>query len=117
MSFQPLAGIRVVDVTGSLAGPHCTEVLGALGADVVKIERPEGGDDTRSWGPPFWDGEGTLFLAANANKRSLALRISDPRGLEALLRLAEGADVFVQSLRPGLAERAEIGRASCRERV
>lgn len=116
MSFQPLAGIRVVDVTGSLAGPHCTEVLGALGADVVKVERPDGGDDTRSWGPPFWDGEGTLFLAANANKRSLALRISDPRGLEALLRLADRADVLVQSLRPGLAERSGLGPDAVRGR-
>ncbi len=116
MSFQPLAGVRVIDVTGSLAGPHCTEVLGALGADVVKIERPDGGDDTRSWGPPFWDGEGTLFLAANANKRSLALRISEPRGLEALLRLAARADVLVQSLRPGLAERSGFGPDAVRER-
>ncbi|MDX6449701.1 MAG: hypothetical protein QOD08_2164 [Gaiellaceae bacterium] len=116
MSFEPLAGIRVVDVTGSLAGPHCTEVLGAFGAHVVKVERPDGGDDTRAWGPPFWDGEGTLFLAANANKSSLALRISDPRGLEALLRLADGADVFVQSLRPGLAERSGFGPDALRER-
>ena len=80
------------------------------------MERPESGDDTRSWGPPFWDGEGTLFLAANANKRSLALRISDPRGLEALLRLADRADVFVQSLRPGLAERSGFGPDALRER-
>jgi len=116
MSFEPLAGIRVVDLTGSLAGPHCTEVLGALGAEVVKVERPDGGDDTRGWGPPFWDGEGTLFLAANANKRSLALRISDPRGLEALLRLADRADVLVQSLRPGLAERSGFGPDAVRER-
>ncbi|MDQ5822143.1 MAG: CoA transferase [Actinomycetota bacterium] len=116
MSFEPLAGIRVVDLTGSLAGPHCTEVLGALGADVVKVERPDGGDDTRSWGPPFWDGEGTLFLAANANKRSLALRISDPRGLEALLRLADRADVMIQSLRPGLAERSGFGAGAVRGR-
>ena len=115
MSFEPLALVRVIDLTGSLAGPHCTEVLGALGADVVKIERPDGGDDTRSWGPPFWDGEGTLFLAANANKRSLALRISDPRGLEALLRLADGADVLVQSLRPGLAERSGFGPDAVRK--
>jgi crotonobetainyl-CoA:carnitine CoA-transferase CaiB-like acyl-CoA transferase len=116
MSFQPLAGIRVVDLTSSLAGPHCTEVLGALGADVVKVERPDGGDDTRSWGPPFWDGDGTLFLAVNANKRSLALRLSDPRGLEALLRLADGADVLVQSLRPGLAERSGFGPDAVRAR-
>jgi crotonobetainyl-CoA:carnitine CoA-transferase CaiB-like acyl-CoA transferase len=116
MSFEPLAGVRVIDVTGSLAGPHCTEVLGALGADVVKIERPDGGDDTRSWGPPFWDGEGTLFLTANANKRSLALRISEPRGLEALLRLADRADVLVQSLRPGLAEQSGFGADAVRGR-
>lgn len=116
MSFEPLAGIRVLDLTGSLAGPHCTEVLGALGADVVKVERPDGGDDTRSWGPPFWDGEGTLFLAANANKRSVVLRISDPRGLEALLRLADGADVLIQSLRPGLAERSGFGADAVRGR-
>jgi crotonobetainyl-CoA:carnitine CoA-transferase CaiB-like acyl-CoA transferase len=116
MSFEPLARVRVIDLTGSLAGPHCTEVLGALGADVVKIERPDGGDDTRAWGPPFWDGEGTLFLAANANKRSLALRISDPRGLEALLRLVDGADVLVQSLRPGLAERSGFGPDAVRGR-
>jgi crotonobetainyl-CoA:carnitine CoA-transferase CaiB-like acyl-CoA transferase len=114
--FEPLADVRVLDLTSSLAGPHCTEILGALGADVVKVERPEGGDDTRSWGPPFWDGEGTLFLAANANKRSLALRLADPRGREALLRLADRADVLVQSLRPGLAERSGFGPDAVRER-
>lgn len=114
--FEPLADIRVLDLTSSLAGPHCTEILGALGADVVKVERPEGGDDTRSWGPPFWDGEGTLFLAANANKRSLVLRLSDPRGREALLRLADRSDVFIQSLRPGLAERSGFGPEEVRAR-
>jgi len=106
---QPLAGLRVVDVTVSLAGPYCTQLLGALGADVVKVERPDGGDDTRFWGPPFDDGESVLFLAANANKRSLALDLSRPEGLEALLRLADRADVFVQSLRTGGAERRGFG--------
>ena len=66
MSFLPLRGIRVVDVTTSLAGPYCTEVLAALGADVVKIEPPSTGDEARTWGPPFWDGESTLFLTVNA---------------------------------------------------
>jgi formyl-CoA transferase/CoA:oxalate CoA-transferase len=107
MSFLPLKGIRVVDVTTSLAGPYCTEVLGALGADVIKVEPPTG-DEARSWGPPFQEGEATLFLAVNANKRSLALDLR--RGREVLLRLAERADVFVQSLRPGLA--AERGLAA-----
>jgi len=81
--FLPLRGKRVVDVTTSLAGPYCTEILGALGADVIKVERPDTGDEARDWGPPFWDGAGVLFLAANASKRSLALSLSGD-GLEAL---------------------------------
>ena len=109
MSFSPLAGIRVLDVTTSIAGPYCAEILGALGADVIKVERPDTGDDGRAWGPPFWNGEGTMFLSANASKRSLACSLRDPRGREALVRLVDGADVFLQSLRPGLAERLGFG--------
>jgi crotonobetainyl-CoA:carnitine CoA-transferase CaiB-like acyl-CoA transferase len=104
MNDLPLAGLSVVDLTTSLAGPYCTEILGALGADVIKIEHPDHGDDTRVWGPPFWGGEGVLFLAANANKRSVALRLSHSAAREALLRLVERADVCVVGLRPGLAE-------------
>jgi crotonobetainyl-CoA:carnitine CoA-transferase CaiB-like acyl-CoA transferase len=107
MTFLPLQGIRVVDVTTSLAGPYCTEVLGALGADVVKIEPPGTGDEARTWGPPFQDGESTLFLAMNANKRSVGLNLR--HGHDVLLRLVERADVFVQSLRPGLAEERGLG--------
>jgi crotonobetainyl-CoA:carnitine CoA-transferase CaiB-like acyl-CoA transferase len=106
--LRPLAGTRVVDVTSSLAGPTSTQLLAALGADVVKVE-PLSGDHARAWGPPFWDGEGAMFLASNAGKRSLALDLGDPRGLEALLRLADRADVLVQSLRPGAAERHGFG--------
>ena len=109
MTRLPLRGMRVLDVTTSIAGPYCAQILAALGADVVKVERPDTGDDGRAWGPPFWDGEGTIFLSANAGKRSLALSLRDPRGAEALLRLADGADVFLQSLRPGLAEELGLG--------
>jgi crotonobetainyl-CoA:carnitine CoA-transferase CaiB-like acyl-CoA transferase len=109
MSLLPLAGARVVDVTTSIAGPYCAEILSALGADVVKVERPDTGDDGRSWGPPFWNGEGAMFLSVNAGKRSLAVSLGDERGREAVLRLAERADVFLQSLRPGLAERVGLG--------
>jgi len=105
--FLPLSGIRVVDVTTSLAGPYCTEVLAALGADVVKIEPPLGGDEARTWGPPFWDGEITLFLTVNAGKRSVCIDLR--RGLDVVLRLVDRADVFVQSLRPGLAEERGLG--------
>ena len=109
MGIRPLEGVRVLDVTTSIAGPYCAEILGALGADVVKVERPDTGDDGRAWGPPFWDGEGTMFLSAHANKRSLALSLRDARGLAALLRLVDASDVFLQSLRPGLAERLGLG--------
>ncbi len=108
--------MRVLDVTTSIAGPYCAEILGALGADVIKVERPDTGDDGRAWGPPFWNGEGTMFLSANASKRSLACSLREPRGREVLLRLVDGADVFLQSLRPGLAERLGLGPDALRER-
>ena len=113
---RPLEGTRVLDVTTSIAGPYCAQILAALGADVVKVERPDTGDDGRAWGPPFWAGEGAMFLSANAGKRSLALSLRDPRGREALLRLADQADVFLQSLRPGLAEELGLGPEALRAR-
>jgi crotonobetainyl-CoA:carnitine CoA-transferase CaiB-like acyl-CoA transferase len=112
----PLTGIEVLDVTTSIAGPYCAQILAALGADVIKVERPDTGDDGRAWGPPFWNGEGTMFLSANAGKRSLAISLRDPRGREALLRLADRADVFLQSLRPGLAEELGLGADALRDR-
>src|SRR5262245_65655865 len=116
MALLPLSGMRVIDLTTSIAGPYCSEILGALGADVVKVERPDSGDDGRSWGPPFWDGESAMFLAVNADKRSLAVSLSDPRGCEVVLRLVDGADVFVQSLRPGLAEKLGLRADELRAR-
>ena len=113
--LRPLLGVRVVDLTSSLAGPTATQLLAALGADVVKVE-PPGGDHAREWGPPFWDGEGAMFLASNAGKRSLAVDLGDPRGQEIVLRLSDRADVFVQSLRPGAAERHGLGREELRRR-
>jgi formyl-CoA transferase/CoA:oxalate CoA-transferase len=111
--FLPLDGVRVVDLTSSLAGPYCTEILGALGADVVKVEHPERGDEARAWGRPFWQGSSVMFYAANLNKRSLALDIK--RGRDVLLRLVERADVFLQSLRPGTARRLGLGAEQMRE--
>jgi crotonobetainyl-CoA:carnitine CoA-transferase CaiB-like acyl-CoA transferase len=111
----PLTGNRVLDVTTSIAGPSCAQTLAALGADVVKVERPDTGDDARAWGPPFWSGEGTMFLSVNAGKRSLALSLRDERGREVLRRLAADADVFLQSLRPGLAEALGLGADSLRK--
>jgi crotonobetainyl-CoA:carnitine CoA-transferase CaiB-like acyl-CoA transferase len=113
--LHPLVGTNVVDVTSSLAGPTATQLLAALGAEVVKIE-PLGGDHARSWGPPFLEGEGAMFLAANAGKRSLAVDFGDDRGREVVQRLSDGADVFVQSLRPGAAERSGLGATELRAR-
>ena len=116
MPFQLLAGFRVLDLTNSLAGPYCTQILAALGAEVVKVEHPQRGDETRQWGPPFVDGEGAIFLAANAGKRSLALNFHDDAGKEVLYRLADRADVVVQSLRPGHAEKIGFGAEQLRAR-
>ena len=115
VTFAPLEGVRVVDVTSSLAGPYCTAILAALGADVVKVERLDG-DETRTWGPPFWDGDGVLFLAANAGKRSIALDLRNARGREVILRLADGARVFITSLRPGLADELGLETEALRAR-
>jgi len=113
--LRPLAGARVVDLTASIAGPTATQLLAALGADVVKVE-PPAGDHARAWGPPFLDGEGAMFLSANAGKRSLAVELGDERGREAVLRLADRADVFLQALRPGAAERHGLGAEALRAR-
>jgi crotonobetainyl-CoA:carnitine CoA-transferase CaiB-like acyl-CoA transferase len=113
--LRPLAGARVVDLTSSLAGPTATQLLAALGADVVKVE-PLAGDHARAWGPPFLEGGGAMFLAANAGKRSLAVELGDDRGREIVRRLVDRADVFLQSLRPGAAERYGLGAADLRAR-
>src|SRR5258706_15499346 len=116
LAFFPLNGIRVVDLTSSLAGPTCTQILAALGADVVKVEHPQRGDEARAWGPRFFEGGSVMFFAANASKRSLALDLKTADGMEAVLRLVDRADVFVQSMRPGTAERLRLGAAAPRER-
>jgi crotonobetainyl-CoA:carnitine CoA-transferase CaiB-like acyl-CoA transferase len=107
--FAPLDGIRVIDLTTSVAGPYATLILGALGAEVIKIERPGQGDDTRAWGPPFWNDHSASYLALNANKRSLAVDLKSREGVEIVQRLAKTADVFIQNLRPGVANRLSLG--------
>ena len=103
----PLEGIVVVDLTQNVAGPFCTQILGDMGADVIKIERPGRGDDSRAWAPPFWGDESTTFMSVNRNKRSLALNLKHEGALEPLKRLIARGDVFVQSLRAGVVD--ELG--------
>ena len=103
----PFDGLLVVDLTQNVAGPFCTQILGDMGAEVVKVERPGSGDDARAWAPPFWGEESATFMAFNRNKRSLALDLKREGGLEVLRRLVARCDVFVQSLRAGAI--AELG--------
>ena len=98
----PLSGILVADFSRVLAGPLATMILADLGADVVKIERPGAGDDTRAWGPPFVGEDAAYFLSLNRNKRSVALDLTEPRGARAARAIAERADVLVENFRPGL---------------
>jgi formyl-CoA transferase/CoA:oxalate CoA-transferase len=97
--MPPLDGIRVIDLTEALAGPWCTMLLGDLGADVVKVERPDGGDQSRGWGPPFVGSESAYFLATNRNKRGITVNIQTPGGQEVMQRLLAEADVFVTNVR------------------
>ena len=103
-----LDGLKVIDLTRVLAGPFCTMLLGDMGADVIKIEEPELGDDTRGWAP-FIDGVSSYFLSVNRNKRSVALDLKSPAGVEVMTRLVREADVLVENLRPGTLERAGFG--------
>lgn len=105
--FRPLVGVRVLDFSKILAGPLCTQYLADLGADVVKVEPPNG-DDTRNW-PPFNDGVGAIFTAVNRNKRGIVLNLRDPAGLAIAHSLARDADVVVESFGPGAADRLGIG--------
>jgi succinate--hydroxymethylglutarate CoA-transferase len=97
----PLAGIRVLDLTRILAGPLCTMMLGDMGADVIKVEPPETGDDTRTWGPPFLAGDAVYFLGVNRNKRSLTLNLAVPEGQKILAGLIEKADVLIDNFKLG----------------
>jgi crotonobetainyl-CoA:carnitine CoA-transferase CaiB-like acyl-CoA transferase len=97
----PLEGVRVIEIAQNLAGPYCAQILAHLGADVIKVERREGGDDTRGWGPPFLEGAGTSFHAVNLNKRSIAVDLKNAAEVARLLPLIDEADVLVENLRPG----------------
>ena len=114
--IRPLDGIRVLDISRALAGPFCTMMLGDLGADVIKVERPGRGDESRSWGPPFvgtpndsYPGESTYYLAANRSKRSLTVNLKSPEGQEIIKRLAAVSDVMVENYLTGSLDKMGLG--------
>ncbi|MCK8783995.1 CoA transferase [Roseomonas sp. NAR14] len=106
---RPLAGVRVVEVGQALAGPLAGVIMANLGADVIKVEKPDGGDDARAWGPPFHGDTSLYFHGQNRDKRSVTLDIKDPGDVELLHRLCEDADILIQNLRPGVVEDLGIG--------
>ncbi|MBV8054867.1 MAG: CoA transferase [Deltaproteobacteria bacterium] len=106
--MMTLDGITVVDLTQNVAGPYCTQLLGDFGASVIKIERPDGGDDVRRFAP-LWHGESAPYLCYNRNKSSVCIDLNHPRGPEIVRRLAQDADIFVHSMKPGSAESHGLG--------
>jgi crotonobetainyl-CoA:carnitine CoA-transferase CaiB-like acyl-CoA transferase len=110
----PLDGLRVLDLTRALAGPFCSQMLGDMGADVLKVEQPGVGDNARGWGPPFQGGESSYFLSVNRNKRSMALNLRDRRGAEVLRRLVARSDVLLENFVPGTLERLGFSYEACR---
>lgn len=112
---EALRGITVLDLSRNLAGPYCTMLLGDLGADVIKVESPGSGDDTRSWRPPAWNGLSATFLACNRNKRSITIDLDATAGQELVRRLATSAQVVVSSFRPGSLSKRGLDYESLRE--
>jgi crotonobetainyl-CoA:carnitine CoA-transferase CaiB-like acyl-CoA transferase len=111
----PLEGLRVLDLSRVLAGPYATMVLADLGADVIKVEHPERGDDTRQWGPPFAGGESAYFLSVNRNKRSIGVDLKEPEGLDKVKRLAVEADVLIENMKRSALEKLGLGYEALRE--
>jgi crotonobetainyl-CoA:carnitine CoA-transferase CaiB-like acyl-CoA transferase len=116
MTNQPLAGVRVIDLTRVMTGPYCTMMLGDMGADIVKIEQPGKGDDTRAWGPPFIEGESAYYLSVNRNKRSITLDLKREQDRDVLWRLIDGGDVLVENFSPGTAGRLGFDYGAVRSR-
>ena len=104
-----LAGLKVIDLTQNVAGPYCTQILGDMGAEVIKIERPGSGDDTRAWRPPAVAGQSATFLALNRNKASVCVDVASDSGIQIVKDLAASADILVHSMKPGSAERRGLG--------
>jgi formyl-CoA transferase/CoA:oxalate CoA-transferase len=109
MLERTLAGLRVLDLTQNVAGPYCTQILGDLGAEVIKIERPGSGDDTREWRPPEIGGQSATFLSLNRNKKSACIDLDAPKGQRLVTELAQSTDVFIHSMKPGSIEQRRLG--------
>src|SRR6516162_5859627 len=111
-AYTLLEGIRVLDASRVLAGPFCGQVLGDLGAEVIKVERPGSGDETRAWGPPFLGPLSAYYLSCNRNKRAVALDLARPEGADILRQLVRRSDVLLENFRSGSADRLGLSPAA-----
>ncbi|MFX1344097.1 MAG: CaiB/BaiF CoA transferase family protein [Promethearchaeota archaeon] len=112
---RPLEGIKVLDLSRALAGPYCTMMLADMGAEVIKVEMPGRGDDSRAWGPPFQEGESAYFMSVNRNKKSMTLNLKKERALEVIHKLIKQSDVIVENFRPGTMERLGLSYNELRD--
>ena len=112
---RPLEGIKVLDLSRALAGPYCTMMLADMGAEVIKIEMPERGDDSRAWGPPFIEGESAYFISVNRNKKSMTLNLKKEKSVEIIHRLIKQSDVLIENFRPGTMEKLSLSYDEVKE--
>ncbi len=112
---RPLEGIKVLDLSRALAGPYCTMMLADMGAEVIKIEMPERGDDSRAWGPPFVEGESAYFISVNRNKKSMTLNLKKEKSIEIIHRLIKQSDVLIENFRPGTMEKLSLSYDEVKE--
>jgi crotonobetainyl-CoA:carnitine CoA-transferase CaiB-like acyl-CoA transferase len=112
---RPLEGIKVLDLSRALAGPYCTLMLADMGADIIKLEMPGRGDDSRAWGPPFVEGESAYFMSVNRNKKSLTLNLKNEKSKEIIYKLIKDSDVLVENFRPGTMEKLGLGYKQVKE--
>jgi formyl-CoA transferase/CoA:oxalate CoA-transferase len=113
--MKPLEGIKVLDLSRALAGPYCTMMLADMGAEVIKLEMPGTGDDSRSWGPPFVEGESAYFMSVNRNKKSITLNMKSTKSSEIVTKLIKQSDVLVENFRPGAMDRLGFGYEKVKE--
>jgi len=112
---RPLDGIKILDLSRALAGPYCSMMLADMGAEVIKIEMPGRGDDSRAWGPPFIEGESAYFMSVNRNKKSITLNLKDERALEIIHKLIKQSDVLLENFRPGTMEKLKLSYDEVKE--
>ena len=112
---RPLEGIKVLDLSRALAGPYCSMMLADMGAEVIKLEMPGRGDDSRAWGPPFKEGESAYFMSVNRNKKSMTLNLKQEKSIEIIHKLIKHSDILLENFRPGTMERLKLSYNEVKE--